>query len=191
MFLTQNKVVIALCGHMRCGKDTLASHMVINYGFQNLKIASHLKNIVKLAFDLTDDDVEGASKDHVHPNIGVKPRLLMDFIGTQVFQYDIGKVLPNIEPRCFWINYVMRQMEDKERVVISDLRFLHEHKKLKERFPKALVIKIERPSHTSDSLQYISETEIEEIPYDIRLINDSDSTALFQKCEKALNDLQL
>ena len=175
--------VIALCGHMRAGKDTLAEHLVREHNFENVKFSSHLKEIVKLAFDLDDEDVESSMKDVVHERLHVKPRKLMDFIGTQVFQYDIQKILPNVEPRCFWANSLLNRIKDKANVVISDLRFLHEHKRLTEMYPNHLIVKIERPNNDDSTSLYVSEQEVEEIPYDIKIINSSSIVELIQTFE--------
>tara|TARA_Y100000389_G_C17422238_1_gene497412 strand:- start:666 stop:1211 length:546 start_codon:yes stop_codon:yes gene_type:complete len=155
--------VIALCGRMRSGKDTLADYLVDNYNFEKVKFASHLKDIVKLAFDLTDEDVETSKKDMIHEGLQVKPRKLMDFIGTQVFQYDVQNVLPNLQPRCFWTNSLINKIKDKERVVISDLRFVHEYERLNENYENVLIIKIERKKNDIDTSSYISEQEIDKI----------------------------
>lgn len=165
--------VIALCGHMRSGKDTLADYLVDKHNFEKVKFATHLKEIVKLAFNLTDEDVETSKKDMNHDRLQVKPRKLLDFIGTQVFQYDIQSVLPNLQPRCFWTNTLINKIIDKENVVISDLRFLHEYERLKESFEKVLIIKIERKNNNVSTNAYISEQEVDSIPYDLKIINAS------------------
>jgi len=180
--------VIALCGRMRSGKDTLADYLVDNYDFEKVKFASHLKDIVKLAFDLTDEDVETSKKDMIHERLQVKPRKLMDFIGTQVFQYDIQNILPNLQPRCFWTNSLINRIKDKERVVISDLRFVHEYERLIESYKKVLIIKIERKNNDISTSSYISEQEIDKIPYDFRIVNSSTISQLTNDFKKVIQE---
>lgn len=180
--------VIALCGRMRSGKDTLADYLVDNYNFEKVKFASHLKDIVKLAFDLTDEDVETSKKDMIHEGLQVKPRKLMDFIGTQVFQYDVQNVLPNLQPRCFWTNSLINKIKDKERVVISDLRFVHEYERLNENYENVLIIKIERKKNDIDTSSYISEQEIDKIPYDFKIINSSTINQLTNDFDKVIKE---
>ena len=38
--------IIAICGVMRSGKDTIANHLVENYGYENVKIADTLKRVL-------------------------------------------------------------------------------------------------------------------------------------------------
>jgi hypothetical protein len=162
--------VIAICGHKRCGKDTLATYICKKYGYENIKIASKLKDTMKLLFGFTDDQLE-TEKETVDPRWGITPRKAMQFFGTEVMQFQLQKIIPNID-RSFWIKSTIEEMEKhpQKSYIISDMRFMHEHQELMKRFP-VTVIRINRYSKTYDT--HISETEYNNIPYDILLNNTS------------------
>lgn len=124
--------IIAICGAKRAGKDTAAAYIAERYGYTIVKFAQPLKDAMKILFDMTDEQLESDKKDEVDPFWQVKPRQLMTYLGTDVFQFGIQAHLPNIGRR-FWAE---RLFNDKAwhastsgagpRWVISDLRFAHE-----------------------------------------------------------------
>lgn len=121
--------VIAVCGAKRSGKDTVAAHIALTYGYTHAKFASPLKAIMRMLFDFTDAELETDLKDAVHPAWNSTPRKLMQFMGTEVMQFGLQGVLPHVG-RGFWAQKLFRDLAAggpaPERVVISDLRFPHE-----------------------------------------------------------------
>jgi dephospho-CoA kinase len=158
--------VIAICGLKRSGKDVLARYIQDKYGYRHVKISTKLKEVVKTMFNLEHHHVE-EKKDEIHTQLNTTPRILMDFLGTRIFQYEIQKVLPGIG-RCFWIKSLL----DAERppIVISDLRFTHEVQELKN-MHKCLIVRINRKDTSEDGLE--SEKECKEIQADVYIVNDS------------------
>lgn len=126
------KRIIALCGLKRSGKDLAARYISEQYGYTHVKIAQPLKDILKTAFRFTDDELETDIKDCISPKWGVSPRILMNYIGTQVFQYDIAHVVPKLKDRCFWIDHLLDTYPQTENLVISDLRFQHEVQRIQQ-----------------------------------------------------------
>jgi len=51
------KKIIAICGAKRSGKDILANHIVNKYGYTRLSFAEPLKELVKLIFNFSDEQV--------------------------------------------------------------------------------------------------------------------------------------
>ena len=171
--------VIAICGLKRSGKDVLANYISKTYGYSHCKIAHPLKKLISDTFDISEDVLETSKKDEVHQDLNIKPRQLMDFIGTHVFQHEIQKLLPHIG-RSFWINKIVRDIKPDDYVVISDLRFVHEWETLKSF--DTLTIKIVRPFTSSDGLE--SEKEIDHIKEDILLVNDGTIEDMCRKVSK-------
>lgn len=164
--------VIAICGAKRSGKDTIASIISEKYGYEHIKIAHKLKQVCKILFNFTDEQLECDCKEDVDPHWNISPRQAMQFIGTDVMQYEIQRILPNIDRR-FWIQSISRDidMNKNTKYVISDLRFHHEVDELRKR--NAMIIKIERPTRSSiDS--HISETEYLNISPDILVKNNGE-----------------
>lgn len=175
--------VIAICGAKRAGKDTVSNILGNLYGFHNVKISTDLKECCKLLFGFDDDQLETDIKDVIDPVFNCKPRELMQFIGTDVMQFHIQSVIPNIG-RAFWIRKTINRInklseeENIDKIVISDLRFMHEYELLKSTYGRDLSVwKIIRPSvnETKES-KHCSEQEWKKIPYDKFLMNSREYT---------------
>ena len=171
--------IIAICGHKRCGKDTLANYISHKYGYEHIKIASKLKDTMKLLFGFTDEQLE-IEKETIDPTWGITPRKAMQFFGTEIMQFQLQKIMPEID-RCFWIRSTIAAMNPEKTYVISDMRFLHEHQELIKKFKNVTVIRINRYSKTFDT--HISETEYNNIPYDILLNNNGTIESLLASFE--------
>jgi hypothetical protein len=164
---------IGICGKKRSGKDVIADYLVSNHAFQKKKIAENLKAVVKLLFSFTDQQLEDDTKDIVDARWGISPRTAMQFIGTDIMQFQIQKIMPHIG-RNFWMNSFLQTLNTNNKIVISDIRFKHEYEAIKNACRgKFLMIKVERPSLISTVEDtHSSETAFEEIPADITIKND-------------------
>ena len=171
------KHIIAICGRKRSGKDTVANFF-ISRGYTHMKIASKLKDITQCLFGFTDDQIETDSKDEVDPCWGISPRKAMQFLGTEVMQYKIQELLPSVN-RKFWITGLIRDILSTStpdtRIVISDLRFLHEYEELKKIKCPVHIIKVVRHGHFVKHPVSVhpSEMEYTMIHEDILIHNDS------------------
>jgi dephospho-CoA kinase len=158
--------IIAICGLKRSGKDTIADALCHDYGYQKVKIATPLKEALKTLFKLTDSQVEGNEKDMVDPRWGIEPRKLMQFIGTEVMQYHLQEVLPNVG-RTFWIKllieeHIANNKQFDKKFVIPDLRFKHEYDLLAQH--NAVFWRVERFEKESIHETHSSEIEYLDIP---------------------------
>ena len=127
--------MIILSGSRRVGKDYLAEYLEKEHGYIHIKISRKLKEICKLLFAFSNEQIETDSKDVVDLRIGVSPRRCMQFIGTEFFQDGINNLLIGIG-KTFWINSLLEEvdfMASEKRYVISDLRFLHEYEEIMRR----------------------------------------------------------
>jgi len=178
--------VIAICGVMRSGKDTIANYICEKYDYKHVKIADTLKKTVSVLFGFTQEQLECESKDSIDKSWGITPRAAMQFLGTEIMQYEIQKLLPNIG-RKFWISSVVAKLNSKDVYVISDMRFVHEYEYLVEHFQKenVYVIKVQRPNIVSS--QHASEKEFEQIKEDILIVNDSCISSLQKKIDDLLS----
>jgi len=183
-------MIIAICGPKRSGKDTIADHLISKYNYEKIKIADPLKLITKELFGFTQDQVgETDSKDIIDERWGITPRKALQFFGTEVMQYKIQELLPDIG-RKFWINRVLAGIcTDREsaKYVISDLRFLHEYEELYKKTKDNLyIIKVFRPNKNYETETHVSELEYKEIKEDLLLINDGNIEDLLVKLDNAL-----
>jgi hypothetical protein len=167
--------LVAICGYKRSGKDTLAEFIVSNYGHKHVKVAEKLKKITKMVFNFSDEQIESDTKEHVDPRWGISPRAAMQFIGTEMFQYKIQELLPDIQ-RNLWIKGIVEEIENSNSsVVISDLRFVHEYEELKKQ--NVFVIRVTRPMVVQHD-NHPSETEFLKIPADL-VVENSDIQSMF------------
>ena len=185
------KRIIAICGEKRSGKDVLAEHLVSNHGYTKISFADPLKRVVKSLFNFSDIQVGideknsiGHEKDTIDDRWGISPRQALQFFGTEVLQYKIQELLPEIQ-RDFFAKSLISLMDadgtNNTKYVISDLRFLHEYEKIKEysHISDILIIRVRRPEiaqnteSTDNTSKHVSETEYLNIPCDFEIINDS------------------
>lgn len=162
--------IILICGKKRSGKDTIANYLHQQFGYKNMKISASIKSICKILFDFSDDQMENDDKEKIDPKWNISPRQAFQFIGTDMMQYKIQELLPNIG-KLFWIKSFIEKIKNTSiPIVVSDVRFIHEYEELKKIF-NIIVIRVERDTTYDDT--HISEKEYLEIPYDILIKNNS------------------
>jgi hypothetical protein len=163
--------VVALCGRMRSGKDTVADVLCGEHGFARFKFASKLKLATALLFDLTPEQVEGGAKDDGLPGYdGRTPRELMQWLGTDVMQLSLQQLCPG-QGRSFWCDSVVNGISGTcSSAVVTDMRFPHERDALRERFPGLITVRLTRGG--TPLSDHPSETETDAIPADITIAND-------------------
>lgn len=180
--------LVAICGRRRAGKDTIADILCEHHGFRKVRIADSLKQVMKILFHFDDQQMECDRKDEIDQRWGISPRQAMQFFGTEVMQYKLNDLLPNIG-RDFWIRSVIEKelrigLQSGERIVIPDLRFLHEEKQLRDLVPSGQlqIWKVIRniPTHTLPIDSHSSECEWKQICEDV-LIDNNNDTSMLQK----------
>jgi dephospho-CoA kinase len=178
--------VVALCGRYHSGKDTVAKMLCEDARYRHVKISSGLKDACGALFGLTQDQLEGPDKDVVDPRWKVTPRKILQFVGTEMMQFKLQELLPEVG-RNFWIDAAIRSMDDpKTRFVISDLRFVHEYDALRKAFADRLaVVCIERPGEAADD-SHVSEQEFRGIPADHVLQNTGTVDQLLTQARDAI-----
>lgn len=196
------RLVVALCGRRRVGKDVVAQHLVDVHGFAHLKISLALKQACALIFGLEQAQIEGREKDAVDPRFGVTPRQLMQRLGTIVSQ-DIAVKSGTCGPASsFWLRTLLERelprLPRDQPVVLSDLRFVAESEALRacgQHEPcRALVVKllrrqtIRRDSSCRSVDAHPSEGESERIDADVTIENDGAIADLTRKMDGVLRD---
>ena len=193
--MTNNKIpaIIAICGYKRCGKDTIADYVSNVYNYKHLKISYKVKELVKNLFNITDTDYDN-KKEIRNEYWGVSIRQMMQFIGTDMFQFKIQELIPDIG-RDFWIKSLLSSdlindiKNKKYNIVLSDLRFIHEYNKLKELNIPLVVIRVTN-SNVNNTDNHISELEHLNIPFDYEIKNDGSITELYHNIDAVLTNYQ-
>lgn len=185
------KHIVLLCGYARCGKDTVAEYLCSKHSYTNMKFARKLKLILKILFGFTDEQLEH-NKHVVDAYWGVSPRQAMEFIGTEMFQYYIQKLLPN-QSRNFWANSLLNDIEtdSSDKIVVSDLRFVHEYECFVRHFKhdKISVIRIVNQNATNDNSSHVSNNEHLQIKTDYVVHNNGTINDLHHAIEKLLTKM--
>ena len=184
-------MIIALCGRRRSGKDVIASHLVDEHAFSHHKIAQPLKDALSVLFGFTSDELESSLKEEIHPDWGVSPRTLMQYIGTDIFRDHIQHILPGINAD-FWIKRALVPIKTLEKVVISDLRFLNEYLYLRQMCGKQLIVVRLNRFDTEDNSTcgvHISEREFEQIPADVVIKNNGTIVELIAQINAYINQI--
>lgn len=181
--------VIAICGFKRSGKDTVAEHLARSYGYAHHKIAAPLKQAMRVLFGFTVEELETDVKDVIHPSWGVRPRELMTFLGTQVFQHELSEVIPGLG-REFWIRrFWHAHGASGSPVVISDLRFQHEYDFLSRQLQphELLVVRVERGEPAIQG--HVSEMEHLQLPVHAILHNHTSIESLVLQVDAMASQL--
>jgi len=141
--------VICLTGFHSVGKNYVANKFCKRFREntdKDIKIyhfAKKLKQICKILFNFTYEQLHGNLKNQLCPIWKVTPRDMFEYVGTDLFQTDIQKKIPELH-RNFWATSLISDFkQDKSTIkVIADLRFIHEYEMLRERFDKVVVIRV-------------------------------------------------
>ena len=171
--------LIAFTGRARSGKDTAADHLVKKYGYEKRSFATQMKSGIRHMFNLTEDQVNGKSKDdsslELTTDKSVSARHLLQTLGT-----DWGRNM--IDPGI-WIHEISNQFEIMKNLdncpgmVISDLRFVNEAEWVKSE--KGIVININRSTKKIGLDFHDSEFGISSNLVDYNIQNDSGSLEAF------------
>ncbi len=118
----QLTTTIAICGPAGSGKSTVANYLVEKYGAVRYGFATPLKEMVKRALQLTDDQVYGTQeqKEAIDPRYGRSARWFLQRIGTDGCRAVFGE--------DFWTKQCLDMIwrQNRSIAVIEDLRFINE-----------------------------------------------------------------
>lgn len=131
--------LIVLTGKAGCGKSSVANYLIRNYGFEPVKFASVLKDML-YAMGLNYDHIEGELKEQPLDILGGKtPRYAMQTLGTEWGRDLIAKDLwVNI-----WKTRATKLLESGHSVVTDDCRF--ENELTAARDIMGLILEVKRP----------------------------------------------
>ncbi len=164
----------------QAGKSSVAQYLVKHYDFAQVKFADTLKKMAyvflsDLGIENPEEYIEGSRKEEVLPHIWVTTRWIMQSIGTEWARDQIH--------RDTWLFIVRQKIKQHEKVVIDDLRFPNEYDMLKDMM--AFLVKIERPGY-SQKVNHQSEGSLDEMSFDLVLVNDGSLVDLYNQIESIL-----
>lgn len=174
--------IIALVGNAGAGKSTVAEYLTKVHGYQVVKFAGPLKNMLR-AIGLGNDELEGSLKEVPCGLLcGQTPRHAMVTLGTEWARDHIGV--------GFWVGLwedtVCRVLDEGGRVVVDDCRFGNELAMVQKL--RGIAWHITRPDHAGSSIPTHRSEGALSAHYDSmrELVNDGDITALHLQVFDAL-----
>lgn len=189
-------MIIGLAGKKGSGKDTVADYLCQRYEFVKYGFGDPIKEVGRILFDFSEEQLYRNQKEELDKRWGFKPRTFFQKFGTEYGQFILPQHFPtvfeDIEDRQFWVKrfWIWYEGQLKKnpylKVVISDIRFLHEFNFIKQK--GGYVIKIQRDNILKDS--HISEVELDEImdiEYNAVIQNNSSKEELYDKIQDILS----
>lgn len=172
-------MLVGFAGAKRAGKDVAASHLIASHGFVKYAFATPLKQMCQGLFGLTDDQVDGGSKDQVAARYGITPRRIMQMVGTDCIR--------TISP-TFWTDaFDVWLSETRGSVVVSDVRFQNEVDLIHKRGGRVFLLTREC-CDTCD--RHISEQARTLVGVDGVIRNEGSMADLCREVDNALNALK-
>jgi hypothetical protein len=178
---------IGLLGRSNSGKDTLADYLVKEKQYVKYSFADPIKEIAKIMFNLSSEQLNGNLKEVIDERWSISPRVMFQRIGTEFGQYKIYDLFPElkdkISSRGLWLKLFEDFLEENKdkNIVIADVRFNHEVNILKKH--NFNIIKINRDDELNDS--HISENELKLIkPINYEINNNSTKEHLYSQFDK-------
>ena len=178
-------MLIGIIGKKRSGKDTSGDYLVSEKNFTKYSFANPIKRGAMELFGFSEEQVFGDLKDVVDPTWGITPRLVLQIMGTEIFQYDMPKHIPELQVfgRGFWVKRFEQWYEQNKNldVVICDVRFQHEADAILKMGGQ--VWKVQRPSLVSVD-EHASEMEMDLITGVTNILqNDGTLEDLYNKID--------
>lgn len=138
--ITSGVLLIGIHGKAGVGKDTASDFICDNFKNHYYEsFAAPLKAAASEAFGIPLDWFNSPDlKEQEHPNWGVSPRKIAQFLGTEMFRDTIPKLIPSAGTE-FWIKRLALRLnnlyipegvgeyEEGDTVVITDVRFQNEY----------------------------------------------------------------
>jgi hypothetical protein len=187
-----DKKLIGIIGTKNSGKDTIGNYLISNFGFTKYAFAHPVKQICKSLFSLSDEQLENRIlKETCDERWGITPREMFQRVGTDFGQFTIFKLFPELKERIsyreLWVKLFEEWYSENKNlnVIITDVRFKHEAKKIKEMGGQ--IIKINRNTGYNDS--HISEIELNQIPkdcIDFEIDNNYELVDLYSQIDKII-----
>ena len=183
-------IIVGITGKKFNGKDTLGNHLVSKYGYIRIAFADPLKEVLKTVFNFNDAQLYGESKETIDEYWKVTPRTVMQYVGTDMFRNQMGKIIPNIGTNI-WIEVIKRKILDiwktnpTQKIVLTDLRFPNEINLIKEL--GGIIIRVKRNIDKSEDefvVIHESETYIDMFDVDYDFENNKNKDMLYEKFDK-------
>ena len=170
-------MIIGITGKKYSGKDTIADYLITNYDYKRFAFADPLKDICRILFNFSEEQLYGKEKEIVDIYWNISPRNAFQKIGTDLFRNNFNE--------DFWIKVLERKLLDNplQNIVISDVRFENEVEMIRKLNGK--IIKVVRNNNITENIDK-HESENNNIMEDILINNNETLHELYFKLDKIL-----
>lgn len=168
--------LLGVSGRKRHGKDTIADHLVEKYGFTKVRFADAVREV---ALDIDPIVEHHVSDGYVNP---IRLSWVVDRYGwEQAKGYpEVRRTLQRVGTEAirkqmpeFWTTVTLEKAYHiKGPIVICDVRFKNEVEAIDAWEPGAPVIRVVRPGLPDDGDVHVSETELDDYPFEHVIYND-------------------
>ena len=179
-------LLIGMAGRAGTGKDTAGDYLCARYGFERASFAQAIKIMLEAKFAHVGIDhaylYEPALKNVPIPGLGVSARRLMQTLGTEWGRNIIGGQL--------WVDLldlhlgIRAGMPVHDRLVVTDVRFPNEAAWVHASGGKIVHLARTQTPHLRDGHE--SEAWADQLPADVRLVNDGPTVASLHQMLDAL-----
>jgi hypothetical protein len=150
--------VVALCGTGAAS----AVKFLRSSSFKIIRLSDPVFMGTKHIFNFTSKQMRANEPVKLCDNIYVNPQKAMEFIRTDVFQYNIHHFVPGFG-RAFWVKIAINKiLKQQGNYCVADLTRLHDYYELKKHFENMYVIEVIDPNQSPISIEYI--------PYDTSIM---------------------
>lgn len=162
--------LLAVTGQKRSGKDTVAAFFVDEALYEKVAFAGPLKGMIKTLF-LTAGLSEEEAEERINGSEESKEESLTVLQGksSRFAMQKLGTEWRNFFGANLWSDIVKAKVDSSERVVLTDMRFLHESAFVKER--DGFQVRVRRAGQKKGADLHPSETEMEKIEVDATIYN--------------------
>lgn len=170
-------MLVGISGKRGTGKDLLGAILQNKYGFQRLSFAGDVKHVCQALLRLTPEQTDGDMKEQ--PTEYVKTYVSKDntwvpgtYYTPREIMIMVGQFYKRFDP-LFWIRPVLKEAEEHDRAVITDVRFKNEYSAIKEQ--GGCLVRLERAAILNPygaPLLDSSETELDNMGFDLCLPAD-------------------
>ncbi len=176
-------MLLGLLGRKGVGKDLLADYLVQQYKYEKGSIAAPLKEGCRILFGFSHDQVHGQGRDQLDHRYGLTPRAILQRVGTDFIRKEFRE--------DFWIDRLLINPQ-LSRLVISDVRFPNEVRKIQERGGKVIRLSCSlAPKDTHQSNEHQSEAGVDLIrEYDGHIVNDGSVNELYRRMDCLMERLR-
>ena len=190
-------MIIGISGKKQSGKDTISDYLIEKYNFIKYGFADPIKEIARIIFGFTDEQLFGKDKEKIDSFWGIKPRDFFQKFGTDYGQFVFPEHFPNIfqdkDKRSLWVmifkKWYLQQIEKNPsvKIIINDVRFEHEFNCIKEL--GGYIFRVQRSNYSYKDI-HISENELDmknKEEFNSIIINDGTKEELYEKLIEIIN----